>query len=112
MECDRAAVGRDLEAAGDEAVEAEGLCRRARQQTFVDVLAQAVGCDAQIVERVQAVERADRAEPQNAALGGVGIDVRQLREVSGKRRAAVHCNTVRRDGCRLGHGQDRAGHQP
>ena len=59
----------------------------ARHQAFVDRAGQALGGGAGVdAIGIEIVEGAQRAEPQHAALGGLGIGVGQVVEIRAERR--------------------------
>ena len=102
----------------DQPVEGERLVAAARHQALVDVLAHAGRGDAPDDEGVEAVEGAERAQHEAAALGRVGIDVGKVREA---RRRAWACRAwrARATGSAAGRGteqhaakQERSGEHP
>ena len=105
-----------LDRTGDQAVEREGLVLRARHQGLEDHGVQPLGGRAGLeVEGVQAVESAEHAEPQPAALRRVGIGVGELPEVRRERRGAVHRDggglRLRRLRARVRRGRHQRGRQ-
>ncbi len=90
---------------GDQAVERVGLVGAPRQQGFKDEIAehrvlQAASRGRATLDdhRVEAVEGADHAVGDLAALGGIGIGVGQVIEVCGKRGIAGDGDAVHRHG--------------
>ena len=75
----------------DEAVKRERLVGRTHHQRLIDVADEALrGRQSLDVVRIEAVERAEIGEVEAPALGRVGVDVGQMREVRPERRGAVH----------------------
>ena len=102
-ETDGGPVRRHVDALGKQAVERERLIEVAREQRLVDVLADAFGPCAAGDEDIEAVEGAERAEAQTAALRCLRIDVGEVGETWGERRQAVHGDAV--GGARAGSGE-------
>src|SRR4051812_8685029 len=79
-----------------QAIKGEGLVLAARHQALDDVTALEVVAaylldrDAPDDHRIEAVEGAEIAPDQAATLGGIGIEVRQVVEISRQRRLAMH----------------------
>ena len=104
-EGDVAAGGIGLDRAGDEAVKRERLVIAARHQAFDHITADHItaaderaantlGNQALHDERIEAVEAAEHAFHQAAALGRIRIDVGRRFEVLGQGRLAVHRNGI------------------
>ena len=96
-EGDVGAVGVGFDRAGEQAVERERLVIAARQQALDHVAAHLRQREAFDDERVEAVEGAEHALRQPAALGRGRVGVAGMVEAGGQRRLAVHGDAVLRD---------------
>ena len=87
----------DLQRTRNLCVEAERFIAVARHQGLKHVGAEALRSRARLhIERVQAVERARKAQRQRTAFDRVGIGIGQVREVRGQGREAMHGNAMLR----------------
>ena len=101
VEDDVAAVGRDFDRAGKQAVKRERFVERASRAGSRRHNRAGRRGDAADDERREAVERPVLAEDDAATLGGVRIDIGEVRKVARQSGCAVHGDAVRRPGgCR------------
>ena len=92
-----------LDALGEQAVKREGLVIAARHQALDHEAADLLHGKTPDDQRIEAVEGAEHAPDQPAALGRIGIGIGHMGEIGRQRRRAMH-----RDGVALGRAQ-RAG---
>jgi len=97
-ELDPGAVGRGLDAFGQQTVEGEGFIVGAAHQGFENHVGQLPGRAALSDHRVERIVAARFGEDDSPALGRIGVDLRQMGEIGGKRRFAIHRDAVHRLG--------------
>jgi hypothetical protein len=81
-----------LNAVRQQTIERERLVIAARHQAFDDVTADLLNREPLDDQRVEAVERAEDALHQPAALWRIGIGIGHVLEIVGQRRLAMHGN--------------------
>jgi hypothetical protein len=96
VERDERAIGGELDALRNQAVERERLVAAARHQALEHVLAQARRRDAPVDEGVEAVEAAQHAENEAAAAGSVRVHIGKVADPGGMLWCAVHGKGVQR----------------
>lgn len=97
-EFDPVAVGAGLDRFGQKTVEREGFVIGSPHERLVREVAQLPRRLAFLDERIEAVEAADVAADQPAALGRVGVGIGQGHEIWGQGGVAVHSYAMRRLG--------------
>src|SRR5262249_62257167 len=102
MESDGTAVLGQLDAFCDEAIECESLIAAARQQAFIDIVAQGTGAHALDEEGIEAVEGAKLAAHEPAALWRLRICVGKMRKTRRMLGLPIHGDGVHGPGCARG----------
>ncbi len=87
-----------LDRARQQTVERERLVVAARHQALDDIAADRLHGETLDDQRIEAVEGAEHALGQPAALRRIGIDVGQRGEIARQRRRAVHGDSGQGDG--------------
>ena len=83
-----------LDGFGEQAVERERFVLAARQQALDHVGADRLHGQSLHNERIEAVEGAEEAPGQPAALGGIGVGIGHVGEIGRQRRLAMHGDCV------------------
>ena len=95
-ELDETAVVGRLDALGDQTIKREGLVIGAREQAFVEIVAQAFAGVALDDQGIEAVIGALHAEHNAPALASVGVDVGKMGKIRWFLRRAMHGKPVLR----------------